>query len=67
MPPGTDSAGGLPHLLGTDALGRDTLSRIIYGGRVSLLVGFSSVLFSGVLGVTLGLIVGLLRGQGRTP
>ena len=65
-PPGTDSAGGLPHLLGTDALGRDTLSRIIYGSRVSLLVGFSSVLFSGVLGVTLGLIVGYFGGKSDT-
>ncbi len=65
-PPGTDSAGGLPHLLGTDALGRDTLSRIIYGGRVSLLVGFSSVIFSGVVGVTLGLIAGYFGGKSDT-
>lgn len=64
MPPGTaSSGGGLPHLLGTDALGRDTLSRIIYGGRVSLLVGFSSVAFSGFLGVTLGLISGYFGGK----
>lgn len=64
LPPGTASpSGGLPHLLGTDALGRDTLSRIIYGGRVSLLVGFSSVLFSGILGVTLGLISGFFGGK----
>jgi peptide/nickel transport system permease protein len=62
-PPGTASSGGLPHLLGTDALGRDTLSRIIYGGRVSLLVGFSSVAFSGFLGVTLGLISGYFGGK----
>jgi len=65
-PPGTDSAGGLPHLLGTDALGRDTLSRIIYGGRVSLLVGFASVVFSGVVGVTLGLIAGYFGGKSDT-
>lgn len=62
-PPGTASGGGLPHLLGTDALGRDTLSRIIYGGRVSLLVGFSSVVISGFLGVTLGLISGYFGGK----
>lgn len=63
-PPGTASPdGGFPHLLGTDALGRDTLSRIIYGGRVSLLVGFSSVVFSGILGVTLGLISGYFGGK----
>lgn len=65
-PPGTASSGGLPHLLGTDALGRDTLSRIIYGGRVSLLVGFSSVIFSGVVGVTLGLIAGYFGGKSDT-
>jgi peptide/nickel transport system permease protein len=62
-PPGTASSGGLPHLLGTDALGRDTLSRIIHGGRVSLLVGFSSVVFSGIVGVTLGLISGYFGGK----
>ena len=64
QPPGTASIdGGFPHVLGTDALGRDTLSRIIYGGRISLLVGFSSVLCSGILGVTLGLIAGYFGGK----
>jgi peptide/nickel transport system permease protein len=38
--------GGLPYVLGTDALGRDELSRLIYGARISLAVGFASVLLS---------------------
>jgi len=54
--------GGFPHVLGTDALGRDQLSRLIFGARVSLAVGFASVLLSGAVGVTLGLIAGFYRG-----
>lgn len=50
------------HLLGTDELGRDILSRIIYGGRVSLWVGLASVLASLVIGVPLGLFAGYLGG-----
>ncbi|TCR80766.1 ABC transporter permease [Rhizobium sp. BK376] len=46
------------HLLGTDALGRDIFSRIIAGARVSTLVGVSSVVISGVVGVTFGLLAG---------
>ena len=49
-------------LLGTDSQGRDILSAILYGARVSLLVGFASVLFSVALGVTLGLVSGYLGG-----
>ncbi len=44
------------HLLGTDNFGRDILTRIFYGGRVSLLVGFASVVIAGVIGTTLGLV-----------
>jgi peptide/nickel transport system permease protein len=44
------------HLLGTDSLGRDTLSRVIYGARTSLVVGIISVLISAVVGETMGLI-----------
>lgn len=46
------------HVLGTDALGRDLLSRLIMGARVSLLVGVASVAVSALLGVTIGLIAG---------
>ncbi len=51
------------HPLGTDALGRDVLSRIIYGARVSLVVGVASVLLAGVVGVLLGLAAGYLGGR----
>lgn len=54
--------GSAHHLLGTDALGRDVLSRIIYGARVSLAVAASTVVVSGVVGVALGVIAGWRRG-----
>ncbi|WP_227937795.1 ABC transporter permease [Alkalihalobacillus deserti] len=50
------------HLLGTDQLGRDVLSRIIYGSRASLIVGFASVALAGVIGTSLGLIAGFFGG-----
>jgi len=50
------------HLLGTDLFGRDVLSRIIYGTRASLAVGFVSVSIAGGVGMTLGLIAGYFRG-----
>lgn len=50
------------HLLGTDQLGRDILSRMIYGGRVSLMVGLLPTLISMVLGSVLGLIAGFIGG-----
>jgi len=46
------------HLLGTDLLGRDTLSRLIYGSRTALMVGFISVIVSSIIGVLLGTIAG---------
>jgi peptide/nickel transport system permease protein len=46
------------YLLGTDAVGRDMLSRIIYGGRISLIVGLSAVMIGGAIGLTLGLLSG---------
>ncbi|MBM3601274.1 MAG: ABC transporter permease [Alphaproteobacteria bacterium] len=60
-PPGT-TARGIFYALGTDEVGRDLLSRLIYGARVSLLVAFLSVLVSTVLGTTLGMIAGYYRG-----
>jgi peptide/nickel transport system permease protein len=50
------------HLLGTDALGRDTLSRIIYGSRTSLAVGINSVGLAALIGMALGLLAGYLGG-----
>ena len=56
--------GGLPaYPLGTDQVGRDIMSRIIYGARISLLVGIAAVVVSLVVGVTLGLVSGFLRGR----
>ncbi len=60
-PPGL--LGGDPRFpLGTDGLGRDVLSRTLYGARVSLAVGFIAVIISGVLGVALGLLAGYYGG-----
>lgn len=54
---------GQTFLLGTDSQGRDVFSAILYGSRVSLLVGFASVLFSVLLGVSLGLLSGYIGGR----
>ncbi|MBO1436385.1 ABC transporter permease [Meiothermus sp. CFH 77666] len=51
------------HLLGTDDLGRDVLSRIMYGARISLLVGFVAALASALIGTTLGVIAGYFSGR----
>ncbi len=63
-PPMTQEAdGSIPYPLGTDALGRDVLSRLIYGARVSIMVGVTSVTLGGVIGLLLGLIAGYLGGR----
>ena len=54
---------GRAHLLGTDHLGRDVLSRMIYGSQVSLLVGFAAVVVGGVLGSAAGILAGFSRGR----
>ncbi|TNM64077.1 ABC transporter permease [Aliirhizobium smilacinae] len=59
--PGTVSR-GVTYILGSDELGRDVLSRLIYGARISLFVAFSSVLLSGTLGSILGMVAAFYRG-----
>jgi peptide/nickel transport system permease protein len=62
-PPAWASGGSPAHLLGTDTLGRDVASRLLYGARVSLVVAFAAVLLSGFTGVALGLVAGYYRGR----
>ena len=63
LPPIWGDEGQMPYLIGTDDQGRDILSAILYGLRVSLLVGFLGVLFSATLGITLGLLAGYVGGS----
>lgn len=63
QPPAWQDGGSWTHALGTDGLGRDVLSRLIYGARVSLLVGTLVVLIAGSIGTTLGLIAGYKGGR----
>lgn len=63
-PPMWALKGSVEHPLGTDHVGRDYLSRIIYGARVSLAVGLLAVVCSGGLGVTAGLVMGFRGGVG---
>ena len=60
--PTLEGADGKVHVLGTDHLGRDVFSRVIYGARVSLLVGFAAVIVGGLVGATLGLVAGFRGG-----
>jgi peptide/nickel transport system permease protein len=62
-PPAWTDEGSLRYLLGTDDQGRDVLSTIVFGARVSLLVGFSAVLFAMTVGITLGLVSGYVGGS----
>ena len=61
-PPAWQAGGSYEFLLGTDHLGRDVLSRLIFGARVSMVVGFTAVIFAGVLGTVLGIVSGYLGG-----
>ena len=61
-PPAWQDGGTLTHLLGTDDVGRDVLSRLMYGARLSLLVGCLVVVLSLVMGVVLGLVAGYFGG-----
>lgn len=51
------------HILGTDNSGRDVFSRLLYGGRISIIIGFSAMFFTLVIGVTLGAIAGYYGGK----
>jgi len=62
QPPAWQSGGSAAHWLGTDAIGRDILSRLMHGARLSLLIGVAVVALSIVVGILLGLVAGFSRG-----
>ena len=62
IPPSWCEGGTSEHLLGTDEMGRDVLSRLVYGSQISLIVGIMAVVVSLVIGTTLGLVAGYFRG-----
>jgi peptide/nickel transport system permease protein len=61
-PPSWQAGGTTEYLLGTDHLGRDVLSRLIFGARVSIVVGFTAVIVAGAIGTALGILSGYLGG-----
>ncbi|MFE1600564.1 ABC transporter permease [Methylobacterium sp. ID0610] len=63
IPPVWQAKGTWEHVLGTDKLGRDYLSRLIYGSQISLLIGLSAALISGLIGTTLGILAGYFGGR----
>jgi peptide/nickel transport system permease protein len=63
IPPLWHEKGQWLHPLGTDNLGRDYVSRMLHGARISLLIGFSVMLVSGLIGTTLGLLAGYFGGR----
>ncbi len=63
IPPVWAEKGTWAHPLGTDNLGRDYLSRVIYGSRISLLIGFSAMLLSGLIGTVMGVLAGYFGGR----
>jgi peptide/nickel transport system permease protein len=63
LPPAWEAGGSRNHLLGTDVLGRDVLSRLIYGARVSLIVAAVALLAGGGIGLMVGIVSGYLGGR----
>jgi peptide/nickel transport system permease protein len=63
VPPVWDSRGSWEHILGTDHLGRDYLSRLIYGARISLLIGIGAAVISGIIGTFMGVMAGYFGGR----
>jgi peptide/nickel transport system permease protein len=63
IPPIWNESGSWTHPLGSDQLGRDYLSRLIYGTRISLLIGTAAMLMSGIIGTTLGVLAGYFGGK----
>ena len=61
-PPGYVDEAGQTYWLGTDEQGRDILSRIIWGSRISMIVGVATVLFSGIVGISVGIVAGYFGG-----
>lgn len=62
LPPVWENGGTILHVLGTDHLGRDYLSRLLYGARISLLIGFGAATIGCLVGVTLGICAGFFGG-----
>ena len=63
VPPSFMEGGRSDHFLGTDQLGRDYFSRLIYGARISMLIGIATVITSGLIGITLGMLGGFIGGR----
>lgn len=63
VPPAWYAKGSYLHLLGTDPLGRDYFSRMLYGARISLLIGISVAVISGLIGTTMGMLAGYFGGK----
>jgi peptide/nickel transport system permease protein len=63
LPPVWQERGSWAHPLGIDPLGRDYLSRLIYGSQVCLMIGLSTMAISGVIGITMGLLAGYFKGR----